>query len=91
MFHNVLNCVNEEKVINTLHNTGKSFKAHTCINVRMFKRSVVTFAVTLKLSKYKVPNLNKTVTFTAYMTVGSAAALFVATVKVDFGARTAGA
>jgi hypothetical protein len=55
----------------------------------MFKRSVVTFAVTLKLSKYKVPNLNKTVTFTAYMTVGSAAALFVATVKVDFGARTA--
>ena len=35
MFHNVLNSVNLKKIVNTLHNNGKSFKTHTRINVRV--------------------------------------------------------
>ena len=83
--------VNQKQVVNALHYAGKAFKAHSGVDVGMLKRSVVALAVALKLGENKVPDLNKAVAFAANVTVGLAAAFFVAAVKVYFGAGSAGA
>ena len=83
MFHNILNCVNEEKVVNTLHNTGKSFKSHTCINVLLGKFGVTTLSISLKLGKYVVPYFHVTVTVTSYCTARFSATILLSTVIID--------
>ena len=89
MFHNILDCIDKEKVVNALHYAGKTFKSHTCINVGVVKRSVVAVAVVFKLRENKVPNFNKSVALAAYAAVGTAAALVLASVEVNFGAGAA--
>ena len=90
MLHDILNGIDEEQVVYTLHYAGKTLKTHAGIDVGMVKRSVVAVAVVLKLGENEVPDLDKTVAFAADVTVGLAAAVFVAAVKIDFRTGTAG-
>ena len=90
VFHDILNGIDKEEVVNALHYAGETLKTHARIDVRVVERSVVAVAVVLELGKYEVPDLNKAVALAADVTVGLAAAVFVAAVKVDFGAGTAG-
>ena len=89
MFHNVLNSVNLKKIVNTLHNNGKSFKTHTRINVRVRQTVIVAVLVLVELRKYKVPNFHKSVTFTADTAARLTAAIFFAAVKIYFRTRAA--
>ena len=89
-FHDVLNGVNLEKVINALHYACKSFKAHTGIDVRVFHAFIVAFAVGIELGENKVPDFDETVAITSNGAVGASAAMFNAAVKINFGAGSAG-
>ena len=89
VLHGVLNSVNLKEVVNTLHYTSKSLKTHTGIDIWLCKASVIIMSVIFKLSENKVPNLNKAVTFAAYLTIRAAAALINTTVKINLGARAA--
>ena len=89
MLHNVLNGVYKEEVIYALNYTRQALKSHTCVDIGMFKRSVVALAVVVELGKYEVPDLDEAVALAANVTVGLAAAFFGTAVKVNFGAGTA--
>ena len=91
MLHYILNCINLKEVVNSLSDTGKSFKSHTCVDIGMGKRCIIVVSVVFKLSKNKVPELDKSVALTAYMTVGTSAAVFLTPVVVNLRTRTAGA
>ena len=41
VLHNILNCIDEEKVVNALHYARKTLESHSGVDVRVFKRSVV--------------------------------------------------
>ena len=69
MLNNILNSVNLKQVSNALHNNSKSFKTHTCINVRVCKRVIVARFVLVKLCKYKVPYFHESVTVAAYTAI----------------------
>ena len=49
LIKDITNCINLKKVINTLHYTSQSLKTHTGINVFIFKLSVITLTITVKL------------------------------------------
>ena len=83
MLHYVLNSINLKKIVNTLRNTGKSFKAHACVNVAAFKLCVVARAVIFKLGENKGPDFNKAVTVTARGAVRLAAAVLLAAVIIN--------
>ena len=83
VLHNILNCVNKEQVVYTLHNASKTLKTHSCVDIGMVKGCVVALAVALELSEHQVPNLNKAVTLAANLTIGRAATLLLTSVKVD--------
>ena len=89
MLDNVLNSVHLEQIIHSLHNNCQSFKAHTRINIRICKRVVVTCLVFIKLRKYKVPDLHKSVTVTAYTAGRLTASVFFTSVIVYFRAWSA--
>ena len=90
VLHNILNCIDLKEVVNSLSDTGKSFKSHTCINIGMSKRSVIVVTVVFKLSENEVPELDKSVALTADVTVGTAAAVFLSPVVVNLGTGAAG-
>lgn len=89
-FHYILNGVNLEKIINTLHNAGKPFKAHTGVYILLLKLCVVTVAVIFKLTENIIPKFNISVALTAGTACGAAATIFFAAVKINFAARAAG-
>ena len=91
VLHCVLNCVNLKDVVNILHYAGKSFKAHTCVDIGLCKSRVVVVAVIFKLSENKIPNLNISVALTTNLAIGFAAALIGSAVKIYLRARAAGA
>ena len=74
-----------------LHDSGHALKAHARIEVavRQLRHGAVLLAVVL--GKHEVPELKETVAVAAGLAVGAAATDLLAHVKVDFGARTAGA
>ncbi len=88
-FHDVPNGIYFKQVAYPLHDTGQPFQTHTGVNVRVFQRRVIAFAVPFKLRKYVVPDFHVTVTFTAHLAIRSAAAVFRTAVKVDFRAGAA--
>ena len=90
VLHDVLNGIDEEQVIHTLHDAGKTLQSHARIDIGMVERCVIALAVVLKLGEYEVPDLDKAVALAADVTVGLAAAVLIDTVKIDFGAGTAG-
>ena len=89
VLHYILNGVNFKEIVNVLRNASKPFKSHTRINVGMSKSCVIVVAVVFKLCENKVPELNVSVAFASDLTIGLAAAVFLATVIVNLGARTA--
>ena len=74
-----------------LHDGGHALQAHARIEVavRQLRHGAVLLAVVL--GKHEVPELKEAVAVTAGFAVGAAAADLLAHVKVDLGARTAGA
>ena len=88
-FHNVLNGINLEKVINSLHNAGKALKPHSRINIRVVKRSIIAVSVVIKLSEYVIPKLGITVAVASGTAVRRTAAIFFSAVKIYFRTRTA--
>ena len=74
-----------------LHDGGHALKAHARIEVavRQLRHGAVLLAVVL--GKHEVPELKEAVAVAARLAVGAAAADLLAHVKVDLGARTAGA
>ena len=89
MFHNILNGIHFKQVVYILHNASQSFKSHTCVDVRVLKRGIIIITVVFKLGEHQIPELYKSVTFTSDCTVRTAATVFLASVKVDFRARSA--
>ena len=74
-----------------LHDSGHALQTHTRIEVavRQLRHGAVLLAVIL--GKHEVPELKEAVTVAAGLAVGAAATDLLAHVKVDLGARTAGA
>ena len=74
-----------------LHDSGHALQTHARIEVavRQLRHGAVLLAVVL--GKHKVPELKEAVTVAAGLAVGAAATDLLAHVKVDLGARTAGA
>ena len=74
-----------------LHNGGHALQAHTRIEVavRQLRHGAVLLAVVL--GKDEVPELQEAVAVAARLAVGAAAADLLAHIKVNLGARTAGA
>ena len=74
-----------------LHDGGHALQAHARIEVavRQLRHGAVLLAVVL--SKHEVPELQEAVAVATGLAVGLAAADLLAHVKVDLGARTAGA
>ena len=81
--------INVKEGVNTLHYTGKTLKPHTRIDIAVLQTLVVTVTVVIELGKYQIPYFHKAVAITAYLTVGTAASLFGASVEEYFGTRTA--
>ena len=86
----ILNGIDLEHVVDALHDAGKSFESHAGIDVFMRKLGIVAVAVVIELREHVVPNLHIAVAVTAGAAVGTAAAVFLAAVEVDFGAGAAG-
>ena len=74
-----------------LHDGGHALQAHARIEVavRQLRHGAVLLAVVL--GKHEVPELQEAVAVAAGLAVGATAADLLAHVKVDLGARTAGA
>ena len=74
-----------------LHDSGHALQAHARIEVavRQLRHGAVLLAVVL--GKHEVPELKEAVAVAARLAVGAAATNLLAHVKVDLGARTAGA
>ena len=74
-----------------LHDGGHALQAHARIEVavRQLRHGAVLLAVVL--GEHEVPELKEAVAVAAGLAVGAAAADLLAHVKVDLGARTAGA
>ena len=74
-----------------LHDGGHALQTHARIEVavRQLRHGAVLLAVVL--GKHEVPELKEAVAVAAGLAVGAAAADLLAHVKVDLGARTAGA
>ncbi len=88
--HDILHGIHKEQVINPLHDAGKAFKAHSGVNVWLFKRGIAAFAVTVKLLENNVPEFDIAVTVAPNCTGWLAAAVFFAAVKVNLRTGAAG-
>ena len=84
-----LDCINVEDGINALQYAGKSFKSHSCIDVRMSQSRIRAVFLAVKLSEYVIPELEVSVAVTARLAVRLATAPLRASVEVDLGARSA--
>ena len=76
--------VNLEKIANVLHNASKTLETHTGIDIGISKTGISTRAVAVKLGEYDVPNLYKSVAVAANLAIGLTAAVFFATVEINF-------
>ena len=74
-----------------LHDGGHALQAHARIEVAVRQLRHGAVLLTVVLGKHKVPELKEAVAVAARLAVGAAAADLLAHVKVDLGARTAGA
>ena len=88
-FHNVLNGIDLENIIYTLHNASKSFKAHTCVDILLSKFGIIAVAVIIELAENIVPKLNISVALATGTAIRRAAAVFFAAVKINLRAGTA--
>ncbi len=91
MLHDVLHGVDKKEVVHSLHDAGKTLKAHAGVDVRVCHRRVIALAVAVELGKHDVPEFNIAVAVAADAAGRLAAAVFFAAVKIDFGAGAAGA
>ena len=89
MFHDILNGIHFEQVVDALHDARQAFQAHTGIDVGMVERGVVAVAVVIKLGEYVVPKFHVAVAVATNSAIGRAATVFLAAVIVEFRARTA--
>ena len=74
-----------------LHDGGHALQAHARIEVAVRQLRHGAVLLTVVLGKHEVPELKEAVAVAARLAVGAAAADLLAHVKVDLGARTAGA
>ena len=74
-----------------LHDSGHALQAHARIEVTVRQLRHGAVLLTVVLGKHEVPELKEAVAVAARLAVGAAAADLLAHVKVDLGARTAGA
>ena len=74
-----------------LHDSGHALQAHARIEVAVRQLRHGAVLLTVVLGKDEVPELKEAVAVAARLAVGAAAADLLAHVKVDLGARTAGA
>ena len=91
LIENVLDRINIEDGIRSLHDAGNAFQPHAGIDVLVGKIGIGAVALIVELGEYMVPKLNIPVTFAAGLAVRLAAAVFLAAVKIDFRAGAAGA
>ena len=90
VLHDILNSVNLKKIVNILRNTGKSFKTHACVDIRMSERRIMVVSVILKLRENEVPELNVSVALAADLAIGLSAAVLRSSVVINLRARAAG-
>ena len=74
-----------------LHDSGHALQTHTRIEVAVRQLRHGPVLLTVILGKHEVPELKEAVAVAAGLAVGAAATDLLAHVKVDLGARTAGA
>ena len=79
-----------KEVVHALHYASKTLKTHTRIYILLNKLCVVAVSVVIELGEHVVPDLHKAVTVATRLTVGRAAAVLLAAVKINLRARTAG-
>ena len=85
-----LDGINIKDRINALHKSSKSFKAHTCVDILLFQRSIGSVLVSFKLCENKVPELHISVAIAAYRTIRFTASVLLTTIKIDLRAGTTG-
>ncbi len=84
-----LHRINIKHRIHVLYHHSKTLQAHTGINILLRKLRVIALAVAVKLRKYVVPNLHKTVALAAYLTVRLSAAILDTPVVINLRTRSA--
>ncbi len=90
MLHNILERVDQKQVVHTLHDTRKAFQPHAGVDIRVFHRRVMPFAVAVKLGKNDIPKFYVTVAVATDAAGWLAAAVLFPSIKVDLRARAAG-
>ena len=88
MLHDILNSIDFKDIIHALHNAGKSFKPHTCVNIFIFHFGIVTVSVTVELAENKVPYFDNTVAVACLFKIFKRT-ISLTTVEMYFGAWTA--
>ena len=82
--------VHLKQVAYALHNARQTLQTHTGVDVGLGKQLIVTLAVGVELAEHEVPDLHIAVAVAADAAGGLVAAVFLAAVKVNFAAGTAG-
>ena len=90
LIDNITDGINLEHIINILHYAGKAFKAHSGINILMFKLGIGTVTHIIELRENVIPDFHITVTVATGFTIGTAAAVFFAAVEINLTTRAAG-
>ena len=90
MFHDILDRIHFKQVVHPLHDAGQTLQSHTGVDVGMIQRRIVARAVAVELGEHEVPKFDIAVAVAAHAAGGRTAAVFLAAVKIQFGAGAAG-
>ena len=86
---NVAYRIDLKHIINVLHNACKTFKTHSGVDVFVLKLGICAVSHIIELRENVVPYFHIAVAVAARLAVGTAAAVFLAAVEINFAARSA--
>ena len=88
LFHHSLIGIHIKKRRNILADYRKSLQSHTGINIFLNQIRIMPMAIVVKLGEHNIPNLNKTVPFSAH-NIFRTRSVFFSSVIVNLRTRTA--
>ena len=86
----ILNGIDIKHAVHSLHYAGETLESHAGIYIFLSKLGIVAVAVIIELRENIIPYFHVSVTVTAGLAVGLAAAVFFAAIEIYLGAGTAG-
>ena len=89
VLHNIAHGIDFKQRTNALYHTSQTFQTHTGINIFLLEFGIVAVTVIVELGEYVVPYFHIAVTIAADRTIGLVAAIFFATVVINFRAWAA--